>query len=344
MTDMTAPDRALAAVRRALGDLGIGAPAQVRLAVVSESENVMVSVTLAGATGPGATGPVAVIRVGRPGYHRPEELTAELDWLEVLAADPDLHTVRPYRGGAGSGGDGSGGESGVIWVDGLAVTAFEFVPGTEVAAADCDIEHYERVGEIAARLHRHGAVDPVCHPRFRWDGEACIGASARWGDWREGPGVGAAEIAAIGPAAARVAERLAEYGTDATGFGLIHADLRAANLMRTPAGELVVIDFDDSGYCWYLYDFAAAVSFVEADPRLGDWVAALIRGYRRERPLPPGIEYLPDLIMVRRLQLLAWLGTHPEVVEQEHWAADFAANTVALAGRYLGATLLDRLR
>jgi Ser/Thr protein kinase RdoA (MazF antagonist) len=56
-------------------------------------------------------------------------------------------------------------------------------------------------------------------------------------------------------------------------FGLIHADLRLANLMVDDQG-LTAIDFDDCGFGWWVYDLASALSFIETDPRLPELIAA----------------------------------------------------------------------
>ena len=45
-------------------------------------------------------------------------------------------------------------------------------------------------------------------------------------------------------------------------FGLVHADLRLANLLVEDE-KVNVIDFDDCGYSWFMYDFGTAVSFID---------------------------------------------------------------------------------
>ena len=46
----------------------------------------------------------------------------------------------------------------------------------------------------------------------------------------------------------------------------LDADLRPSNIIRADNGDLTVIDFDDAGYSWYLYDYASSLSFVEHKP------------------------------------------------------------------------------
>ena len=41
-----------------------------------------------------------------------------------------------------------------------------------------------------------------------------------------------------------------------------------------------MIDFDDCGFSWFIYDFAAAVSFLETEPYIPALQEAWVRGYR----------------------------------------------------------------
>ncbi len=79
--------------------------------------------------------------------------------------------------------------------------------------------------------------------------------------------MGAEELALLGRLdddAARAAGARTARGRER--FGLVHADIRLANLLVD--GEHVrVIDFDDCGFSWFMYDFATTVSFIEDHPR-----------------------------------------------------------------------------
>jgi Ser/Thr protein kinase RdoA (MazF antagonist) len=105
------------------------------------------------------------------------------------------------------------------------------------------------------------------------------------------------------------------------------------------AGDrLTVIDFDDCGFSWHLYDLAAALSFIEAHPETGELVEAWLEGYQRRRRLPrEHLLEIETLIMLRRLVLLAWLGTRAGTDLAETYAADFAEDSAVLAERFLTA-------
>jgi len=85
-----------------------------------------------------------------------------------------------------------------------------------------------------------------------------------------------------------------------------------------------------------VYDFAAAISFIEDDPRIPDLKAAWLKGYRSVRDLNADDEAeIETFIMLRRMALLAWIGSHIEAPEPQELAPGFAATTARLGKAYL---------
>ncbi len=68
-------------------------------------------------------------------------------------------------------------------------------------------------------------------------------------------------------------------------FGLIHADVLRENVVETPDG-LALIDFDDGGFGFRLYDLGTALVQNLEEPNLAPIAGALVAGYRRARPAP----------------------------------------------------------
>jgi len=98
-----------------------------------------------------------------------------------------------------------------------------------------------------------------------------------------------------------------------------------------------VIDFDDCGFSWFMYDFSTTVSFMEDHPRVPELRDAWVRGYRSVAELGAAVEAeLQTFVMLRRLLLVAWIGSHhtfaPEAAEL---GAGFTAGTCVLAEEYL---------
>lgn len=282
---------------------------------------------------PEAAAPI-VVRVHRPGYHTPAEIASELAWIDALravgAVDTPAILSRPDGRVARFAHDGEVRHA----------VAFAWMTGAEPAADAGLAEGFGRLGALSARLHRHvrGWRLPAGFARKRWTYDTTVGETPHWGDWRAADGLDREGLAVLERLREVLRRRLAAYGEGDDRFGLIHADLRLANLL-IDGDRLGVIDFDDCGFGWFAYDFAAAISFLEHEPWIPELQAAWLEGYAAEGPLPPGAEaMLPDLIMLRRLLLTAWIASHAETPTAQGLVADgYAQGTVALAERHLTA-------
>ena len=133
-----------------------------------------------------------------------------------------------------------------------------------------------------------------------------------------------------------MAADLRAYGTGPEVFGLIHADLRLANLM-VDGDRLTAIDFDDCGFGWWVYDLAAALSFIETDPRLPDLIALWVDGYSRLSPLPARDRaMIPAMILLRRVLLTAWLASRADSdTAASLGGTAYTLGTLALAEAFL---------
>ncbi len=167
------------------------------------------------------------------------------------------------------------------------------------------------------------------------DFERIVGDTAYWGDWRAALGLDAEGRAVLERLYPLLARQTAAYGYDDARFGLVHCDMRAANLL-VDGDRLGVIDFDDCGISWFAYDFAAAISFLEHEPVVPDLMAAWLEGYRRVAPLDAEHEAaLPMFVMLRRLQLTAWIASHAETPTAQSMGTAYTDGTVRLADLYL---------
>jgi len=315
-------DRVTRCAQRALGEYGCHPAASVRLLNVSENATYLIDDP--------AGGP-SVLRVHRLGYHTRQEISSELAWMDALRAEAGVRTPRvlPAPGGRRivTAIDPATGER-------RECVRFEFLPGTEPAE---DAGHFAELGEITARMHRHarGWARPDGFTRFHWDYDAAFGPHARWGRWQEGIGVGPAEREILGRLDAKLRSRLAAFGTGPQRYGLVHADTRLANLL-VDGGAVSVIDFDDSGFSWYLYDVGTSVSFFEHQPHVPALVDAWLTGYRRVLGLPAEDEAeIWTFILYRRLLLVAWIGSHTAVDIARELGAGYTRDSCDLAEAYL---------
>jgi Ser/Thr protein kinase RdoA (MazF antagonist) len=276
-----------------------------------------------------SAGDVLILRVHRDGYHLPDEIESELTWLTALQSVQGLRCVRPVADDTGTM---------MQTIAGRSVVAFTPIAGREIAQADDLIHWFTALGEISARLHIHARTwqRPAGFTRKRWDCDTILGDRPHWGHWRNASGLTPEGTALLARLSDVLTRRLHAYGTGPDRFGLIHADLRLANLMIDNAG-ILAIDFDDCGFGWWLYDLAAALSFIETDPRLPDLIAAWCAGYRRIGVLHAvDLAIIPTLIMLRRVLLTAWLASRADSdTAAEINPAAFTKGTLQLATLYL---------
>ncbi len=185
-------------------------------------------------------------------------------------------------------------------------------------------------------LHARQWHRPPWFQRHTWDFETSLGEDKpHWGRWRDGMGVDAGKAKLFGRTVALIGKRLAAYGKGNDRFGLIHCDLRLANLLID--GKAVkVIDFDDCGFGWYMYDAATPVSFYEHEPQVPALIESWKQGYRRVAKLPkPDEDEIPTFIMLRRLLLVAWIGSHSETDLAKSMGLPYTEGTAGLCEDYI---------
>ena len=299
-----------------------------RLSLLCISENATYRADAADGSAP------IVIRVHRPGYHSLAEIESELAWLGALHEQDVLTTSKPLatRDGRLVTSFEHDGER-------RYVVAFEFMPGSEPDERGDLRADFEQLGAITARLHTQARVwsRPEGFLRKTWDFETTLGSRPHWGDWRVALGLDDAGRELLGRCVDRLRAELDDFGQGPERFGLVHADLRLANLL-VEGSQLCVIDFDDCGFSWYLYDFAAAISFIETSPQIPALQAAWVKGYRGVANLSEEDEAaLPMFIMLRRLLLTAWIASHAETPTASELGSDYTLGTLELARRYLEA-------
>ena len=166
-----------------------------------------------------------------------------------------------------------------------------------------------------ARLHQHAAAFVTAqHPP--------PARRARFCDvlvWRHGfpPAVAVyspRDLAVFAVAAQWVQTACQAVEASRHGVGFIHADMHQWNYLFH-GEEVRVIDFDDCGWGYYVYDMAVTLTDLDDRDDCAALRHAFLTGYTRIQPLPPGYETLiKPLSAARILFLLQWLlgRSHPE--------------------------------
>ncbi len=275
-----------------------------------------------------ADGQRYIARVHRLGYSSAEELESEHRWVEALDR-AGFGTARPVRARGGAGhveigvGDGTTRQVGVLeWVDGPSMAdAIDAGAGEGVGEGAKDTatrvgRQFEELGAQMARLHdfTESWDEPPGFTRRRWDLDGFFGAAPHWGRFWEVDAATVRQQRVFEAVRDRLGSELAAFGEDSDRFGLIHADLHMLNVLDTATG-LVIIDFDDAGYGWHLYDMAVALHSQLRPGTYDTARGATVRGYRRHRPLPDEhLGRLPLFVLLRCLVNIGWAADRPELV------------------------------
>ena len=272
------------------------------------------------------------LRVHRTGYQSEASIESELAWLTALRRDTALAIPEPIAGRDGRLLQRFATPRG----ERLAVL-FRFIEGREPQPDSNLADLFITLGIYAATMHNHVTTwqRPPGFERPVWQAATILDSDGPWGDWRMAPGVNDQNRPILDRLDSALWLRLGAYGTGEDRYGLIHADMRLGNLL-VDGDRLTLIDFDDCGFCWFTYDFAAAISFHETNPAIPALKAAWLQGYQSVRPLPAeSIAAIDAMVMLRRMALLAWIGSHAETRLAQQHMHGFADGTAELAERFL---------
>lgn len=291
-----------------------------------------------------ATDERAALRLHRADHHSVAQIKSELLWLDALAEDRTVDVPPPIATRSGER---------VARIDTAAgerlVTVAGWLEGTPASAHGADPGRtFELLGVAAARLHRHAErwTLPPGFCRRPSTAEQLLGPRTAPGSWRDAPGLDAEARALLEATEAAVRTDLVTRGSQAAGHGLVHGDLRPANLlqgMRDGRPTLGVVDFDDCGVGPFLSDFGGAVSFMEDDPRVPEFADRWATGYRTVRDLDhAAAAQLPAFVMLRRLVLLGRVARDVQSAPHAARGTVFTAGTCELAERFLSARAVVR--
>jgi Ser/Thr protein kinase RdoA (MazF antagonist) len=253
-----------------------------------------------------------LLRVHRPARHgrnidSAAAIGSELAWLTALRAGTDLLVPVPLPT---TDGKLTTVAASPDVPEPRVCSVLRWMDGRIHSAAPRPV-HLHRLGGVMARLHNHAGQwrVPPGFARIRWDRETFFGDTMVYG------GISAADVWDLLPddlrrRFARVASGMrrvmTHLGEGADNFGLIHADLHLDNALFW-RDEVRVIDFDDCGFGYWLYDIAVALWELRYRDDYERFRSALIDGYTRHRPLPPGgLAYLDDFIATREVAFGLW--------------------------------------
>jgi Ser/Thr protein kinase RdoA (MazF antagonist) len=283
------------------------------------------------------------VRIHRAGYHTDDELRSELQWMEALAGHGiEVPALLPTSEGAAFAVVSGAGVPEPRQID-----VFAWVEGRPLGAAETGVadtgtvgSNYYTIGALAAQLHNQASswTLPAGFTRHAWDIPALVGPEPLWGPFWELEALTVEERSLLQRARERVAGDLETYAA-APGSGdrysLIHADFVVENLI-VDGDKVRLIDFDDAGFGWHLFELATALYFeMEAD-YFEQAYAAMVAGYRSQRELPDEqLQYMPLFFLARSFTYLGWVHTRFETETARELTPLLVQKACKLARDYL---------
>jgi len=281
-----------------------------------------------------------VLRVHRANYHSDLELESELQWIEAINS-PELKTPQVIRSAKGD-----------LFVrvkaDGVPeirqVDALEFVKGEPMGSVEeglADISQvtptFTSMGRLMAISHNQAEhwTLPENFTRHAWDTEGLLGDDPFWGRFWELPQLTDAQTVRLNEVRIRARQELADYGKTADRYSLIHADFVPENLLLTDDG-VCLIDFDDSGFGWHLFDITTSFFFHLGQEYFDEATSAFFNGYSEKREIPHRCEeLLPLFFLLRGTTYLGWMETRPEMSTTNEMAPLIITAVDEMAEEYL---------
>jgi Ser/Thr protein kinase RdoA (MazF antagonist) len=284
----------------------------------------------------------AVLRVHRHGYHSDAALDSEFTWLRALES-AGIRVPRAIRSRRARDFE-------VVAIPGTEaarqIDVFEWIDGCQLGSIESGVcggdtgvaRQYFEIGTIAARMHNHtaGWRRPPDFRRHAWDREGLVGEQPLWGRFWELAALTDAQRTLLVHARAMMGEDLEALGTGTDHYGLIHADLVPENVL-IDGDRVCVIDFDDAGFGWHVFELATSLYFIDGDGLFETARDALIRGYRIERPLSDEtIDRLPLFLAARGTTYLGWVHTRRDTETARELTPFLVERACAAAAHYLG--------
>ncbi len=251
------------------------------------------------------------LRVHQDGLHSDAALASELEWMIALRADgfPVPDVIPATSGGLfvlASRGELTRRCTLLEWVDG---DLFNDLGNVERGMREELCDRYRQLGTLAARLHRQAIAwqQPEHFTRHAWDEEGLLGDEPRMGRFWDHPDLTPAQRREFLKARTVLRAFLKKLGKTRDNYGLVHADFLPDNIIMGKHG-LTLIDFDDCGFGWHLYEMATGLFPQIRQPFFDDLVAAYLEGYRSKRAFSDEeAAFLPAFLMICGLNYLGWL-------------------------------------
>lgn len=267
----------------------------------------------------------AALRLHRQGYQPDTAIRSELWWCAALAArGVKVPAALPTRDGPLLVTLSTGRAASVIqWIEGEPLGEAGVPFATPLPQL---LDRHRALGRLVRDLHDTTArlTLPPDFQRPRWDLDGLTGESPFWGRFWDHTSATPAQRAALLRARSALRERLATQGS----VQLIHADVLRENVLVND-NSVFLIDFDDSGWGFPLYDLGTTLSQNLYEPAYPEIRDALMEGYgTTDRDM------VETMTLARTCASVGW--TMPRLAPDDPINARHIARAVMWADHVLG--------
>lgn len=269
------------------------------------------------------------LRLHRQGYCSDAELRCELQWMNAVSAG-GLDVPAPITSTAGKM---------LHVIDGVAVDVLSWLEGEPLGKTGVPLKVNNRtatfhaIGREMARLHTisDAWTLPEGFTRRRWDRDGLLGEMPIWDRFWDNPTLSTEDRELFLHMRAVAKSELTARKADLD-FGLIHADLVRENVL-IHEDKVQIIDFDDSGFGFRLFDVATTLLRNQTEPDYATLKQSLLTGYQSVRGLD--LASLDLFIVLRALTYVGWIMSRMNEEGSQERNARFVTTARNLTEAYL---------
>lgn len=272
-------------------------------------------------------GKTYALRVHRLHYKSDVEILSELAWMKSLKFS-GIPVPEPIIA-----------KNGKLLINecGFQIDLLSWLKGKPIGVTGGSLDLFNRVeaffdlGRLLAMLHNHSDnwELPPDFLRPNWDKDGILGPKPVWGKFWENPSLNTREKNLFEEGRNKALKILSSKDFD---FGLIHADMVRENILIDES-SLAIIDFDDCGFGYRLFDLATALIKNREELDYQDLQAALLNGYKTHRII--NIEQLDLFLLLRAFTYVGWIVPRIKEPEAEIRQSRFIKTSVELCEKFL---------
>jgi Ser/Thr protein kinase RdoA (MazF antagonist) len=287
----------------------------------------------------------AALRVHRHGYHSKAAIQSEMQWMAYLAshgvlAPAPIPNKQRHLLSEVSYHNKTYIVDLLTWLDGEQL-------GNSTDPLVFTKQQLQQIffnlGKTIARMHdlTDAWKTPDGFTRHAWDRDGFIGEQAFWGNFWEACDISASDRQLLVQAREKAGAELDALSKAGADYGLIHADFVRQNILVVGT-DVSVIDFDDSGFGFRMYDFATALVKNREEPHYETIKASLFEGYRSSRVLSQLDANSLDLFLaLRDFAYLGWMEARRAEPGVEERMPGIRAASIAAAQKFIASPSLN---